>query len=151
MAQLSTSFPTNVQLLHRNVSSMDVTLYETGINVDLLFNSYRINERQPSGELIFQTTIPVENTPDQLGVVEVELAGGGVLPTGIYELRVNAPELDAENTYWQLRNVLVVVGDTNLVVKEMMGEVNVWATDLATGQPAAGRNLTLYKLSLIHI
>ena len=145
VAQLSTSFPTNVQLLHRNVSSMDVTLYETGINVDLLFNSYRINERQPSGELIFQTTIPVENTPDQLGVVEVELAGGGVLPTGIYELRVNAPELDAENTYWQLRNVLVVVGDTNLVVKEMMGEVNVWATDLATGQPAAGRNLTLYK------
>ena len=147
VAQLSTSFPTNVQVLHRNVSTLEVSLYETGVDVDLLFNSYRINEREPNGEPIFQTTIPVENTPDELGVVEVELAGGGVLPTGVYELRVNAPELDPENTWWQIRNTLLMVADTNLVVKEMFGEVNVWATDLATGQPAGGRNLTLYMRS----
>ena len=145
VAQLSTSFPTNVQLLHRSVSSLDVTLHETGIDTDLLFNSYTINERAPQGEPIFQTTIPVENTSDELGVVTVDLADGGVLPTGIYELRVSAPEVNPDTAYYQLRNVLLIVGDTNLVIKEMFGEVNVWATDLATGQPAAGRNLTLYK------
>jgi len=145
VAQLSTSFPTNVQVLHRNVTSLDVSLYELGVDTDLLFNSYTINEHQPEGEPIFQTAIPVENVPDELNVATVELADGGVLPTGIYELRVNAPEVNADTAYWQVRNVLLVVGDTNLVIKEMFGEVNVWATDLATGQPAAGRNLTLYK------
>ena len=144
VAQLSTSFPTNVQLLHRNVTSLDVSLYDVGVDAGLLFNTYTINERAPRGEPIFQTTIPVENVPDELGVVTVELADGGVLPTGIYELRVTAPEVDPDTAYWQLRNVLLIVGDTNLVVKEMFGEVNVWATDLATGQPVAGRNLTLY-------
>ena len=145
VAQLSTSFPTTVQVLHRNVTSLDVSLYDAGVDTSLLFNAYQINERQPEGEPIFQTTLPVENVPDELGVVDVALAGGGVVPTGIYELRVNAPEVDPDTAFWQVRNVLLIVGDTNLVIKEMFGEVNVWATDLATGQPASGRDLTLYK------
>ncbi len=147
VAQLSTSFPTTVQVLHRNVSEVSVALYEAGVNTDLLFNSYQVNEHVPGDEPIFQATIPVENVPDALDVIDVPLADGGVLPTGVYELRVNAPEVDADSSYWQVRNVLLVVADTNLVVKEMFGEVNVWATDLASGQPVAGRALTLYKRS----
>ena len=145
VAQISTSFPTTVQILHRNVGSLDVALYDAGVDAELIFNTYRINERQPTGEPLFQTTIPVENTPDALDVVTVDLADGGVLPTGIYELRVTAPEVDPDTAYWQNRNVLLLVADTNLVVKEMFGEVNVWATDLATGEPVSGRNITLYQ------
>ena len=145
VAQLSTSFPTTVQVLHRNVTEVTVSLYELGANTDLIFNSYQINEHVPAGEPVFQTTIPVENVPGELGVIDVPLADGGVLPTGVYELRVNAPEVDADSSYWQVRNVVLVVADTNIVVKEMFGEVNVWVTDLASGQPVAGRELTLYK------
>ena len=145
VAQLSNSFPSNVQIIHRNVTELNVSLYEASVDAGLLFNIYQINERVPTGEPIFQTTIPVENVPDEIGVVSVELASGGVLPNGLYELRVSAPQVDPETSYWQNRNVLLVVADTNLVIKEMFGEVNVWATDLATGEPVAGRSLTVYK------
>ena len=144
-AQLSTSFPTDVQILHRNVSELNVSLYEAQADSEIIFNPYRMNEREPGGEPIFQTTIPVNPTSDTLGVETVELANGGTLPTGIYELRVSAPELADDTNWWQNRNVLLVVADTNLVVKEMFGEVNAWATDLATGEPVGGLNLTLYR------
>ncbi|MBP6016229.1 MAG: Ig-like domain-containing protein [Candidatus Promineofilum sp.] len=144
-AQLSTSFPTNIQVMHRKVSELNVALYEAGVNSDIVFNAYQLNERPPSGDPIFETTIPVDPSGDELGVETVELAGGGVLPTGIYELRVNAPELDADSAWWQNRNVLLIVADTNLVVKEMFGETHAWATDLATGEPLSGLNLTLYR------
>ena len=81
---------------------------------------------------------PVVDYDTQL-VETTSLAGGGVLPTGVYELRLNAPEVDSDSSWWQNRNVLLVVADTNLVVKEMFGEVNVWATNLATGEPTAGQ------------
>lgn len=144
IAQVSTSFPTDVQVLYRNVSQLDIAMFDTGLDVDLLFNPYQMNEVPASGEPIFQTTIPVDAPRDELGVVTVPLAEGGTLPTGIYRLEVRAPEVNADDSWWQNRNVLLVVADTNLVIKEMFGEVNVWATDLTTGQPAAGRNLTLY-------
>lgn len=144
-AQLSTSFPSNVQVMHRNVSELNVALYEVGVNSSTIFDTYRLNERTPSGDPIFETTIPVDPSGDELGVETVELAGGGVLPTGIYELRVTAPELDDDTAWWQNRNVLLIVADVNLVVKEMFGETHVWATDLATGEPLSGLDLTLYR------
>ncbi len=144
-AQLSTSFPTDVQILHRSVSELNVSLYELDANSDIVFNPYRMNEREPSGEPIFQTTIPVDAASEELGVETVQLAAGGVLPTGVYELRVSAPEVESDTNWWQNRNVLLVVADTNMVVKEMFGEVNVWATDLASGEPVSGLDLTLYR------
>ena len=146
-AQLSTSFPSDVEIMHRNVSELTVSLYELETNSDIVFNPYRMNEREPSGDPIFQTSIPVSSAGDALGVETVQLAAGGSLPTGVYELRVTAPELEADQNWWQNRNVLLVVGDTNMVVKEMFGEVNVWATDLATGEPVSGLDLTLYRRS----
>ena len=144
-AQLSTSFPSDVQIMHRGVSALDVSLYEVEVYSEIINNPYRMNERQPGGEPLFHTTISTDPTSDELGLTTVELAGGGVLPTGIYELRVTAPEVTDDSMWWQNRNVLLVVADTNLVVKEMFGEVNVWATNLATGAPAAGLDLTLYR------
>ena len=148
-AQLSTSFPSNVQIMHRNVSELNVALYEVDIKLDTIFNPYQLNERLPGGDPVFQTTIPVGPTGDELGVETVELAGGGVLPTGVYELRVTAPELDSDSAWWQNRNVLLIVADTNLVVKEMFGETHVWATDLATGEPVSGLSLMLKRRGVL--
>lgn len=147
IAQVSRVFPSDVQILHRRVSQLDVALYEVGVDPDLIFNAYRMNEREPSGEPLFQTSIPVDPTSEELGVATVELAGGEALPTGVYELRVVAPEVESDSAWWQNRNVLLIVADTNLVIKEMFGEVNVWATDLATGEPVGGLDLTLYRRS----
>lgn len=145
LAQLSTSFPTDVQIMHRGVSELNVALYEVAPTDDLVFNPYRMNERQPSGEPIFETTIPVNETNSLLDVVTAQLAGGGTLPPGIYELRVTAPGLSSEERWWQNRNVVLIVADTNIVVKEMFNEVHAWATDLETGQPVSGLNLTLHR------
>ncbi|MBP9501097.1 MAG: Ig-like domain-containing protein [Candidatus Promineofilum sp.] len=145
-AQLSTSFPTNVQIMYRNVSRLDVSLYETGVVPSYITNPYLLMEPHSPGALVFETSIPVEMS-GALGIQTVELAGGGALPTGLYELRVNTPELDDDSRWWQNRVVLLVVADTNLVIKEMFGEVNVWATDLATGEPVSGLNLALYHRS----
>lgn len=145
VAQLSTSFSSDVQVLHRNVSEVTVELYDIGVDPELIFNGYLMNEQAPEGEPIFQTTITPTGPTDELGVTPVQLAAGGVLPTGIYQLRASSPELSADSTWWQNRAVLLVVADTNLVVKEMFGEVNVWATDLATGDPVSGLDLTLYR------
>ncbi|HRN67865.1 MAG TPA: Ig-like domain-containing protein [Promineifilum sp.] len=144
-AQLSTSFPTDVAIMYRSVSALDVSLYPVEAGSELVFNPYRMNERQPDGEPLFRSTIPTEVVGDEFGVMSVSLAYGGVLPTGIYELRVTAPEVGDDANWWQNRNVMLIVADTNLVVKEMFGEVNIWATNLATGQPTAGLNLTLYR------
>jgi alpha-2-macroglobulin len=144
-AQLSTSFPSDVQVIYRNISEMEVSLYRIGVDVNLLMNTYLMQENPATGEPIFTTTIPSTVAEDELGVVTVQLADGGTLPTGLYRLEVSAPEVRSEDSWWQNSKVLLIVADTNLVMKEMFGEVNVWATDLATGQPAAGRNITLYQ------
>ncbi|MCB0000865.1 MAG: hypothetical protein KDE56_34110, partial [Anaerolineales bacterium] len=81
---------------------------------------------------------------DVVDLLPFSLADGGTLPTGVYLLTVDAPETTEEVRYWQNQRQLLVVADTNIVVKEMFGEVHVWATDLRTGDPAAGRSLTLY-------
>jgi alpha-2-macroglobulin len=144
-AQLSTSFPSDVQITYRNVSELKVNLYDVGVDVNLLTNTYLMQENAADGDPIFTTTIPVTLPEDELGVMTVRLADGGTLPTGVYRLEVEAPEVRSEDKWWQNQKVLLIVADTNLVVKEMFGEVNVWATDLATGQPAPGRNITVYN------
>lgn len=144
-AQLSTSFPTDVEVIHRNVSMLDVALYEVPVDSEIIFDPYQMNDQMPTGEPIFRTSIPVDINSDSLGVETIQLANGGTLPPGIYELRVNAPELDTDGNWWQNRKVLLVVADTNLVVKEMFGEVNAWATNLETGEPVSGLALALYR------
>ena len=42
---------------------------------------------------------------------------------------------------WQYPRNLLIVADTNLVVKETFNHVHVWATDLESGEPSAGLNI----------
>jgi uncharacterized protein YfaS (alpha-2-macroglobulin family) len=142
ISQLSTSHPTDVDVIHRNVSSFDAQLYDAALPIQPLLQPFM--EFEPAGEPLRSWSIPLESAQDVAGVQTLSLANGDVLPAGVYFLELDAPEIDQDQRFWQNLSNLIVVADTNLVVKEMFGAVHVWATDLATGQPAAGRNLTLY-------
>ncbi len=144
VSQLSTNRPTNVNVIHRNISRIDAELYDVGAPVARLV-SERVQGSAQLGPLVRNWSLPVASPPETADVYELQLADGDVLPTGVYYLRVSAPESDEEHTYWQNQESLLVVADTNLVVKENFESVHVWATDMATGQPAAGRNITVYN------
>jgi alpha-2-macroglobulin len=144
IAQFSTSYPTEVDIVHRNVSQIDVELYDLGVPVAQMAQPY-LYDFDPGGQPTRSWSIPVDLEQDAAGVYTLALANGDVLPVGVYFLSLNAPEVSADDRYWQNQKALLVVADTNLVVKEMIGTVHVWATDLATGQPAAGRNLTVFN------
>jgi hypothetical protein len=148
VAQVSTTFATTVEVIHRNVSEFTVDLYDQPLDTDLLFNIYEISQTPPVGEPIRSFTLNPSASQNEAGVAPIDLADGGTLPAGLYRLRITSPDIDAEDAqFWQNQNVILIVGDTNLVVKEMFGEVHVWATDLETGQPAPGRNIVLYTRS----
>ncbi|RME42383.1 MAG: alpha-2-macroglobulin, partial [Caldilineae bacterium] len=65
---------------------------------------------------------------------------GGTLEPGLYLLEVESP--DVPKDYRPQRHVLVV-SSLNLTLKAGAKEALVWATDLASGKPVAGLNLTL--------
>ncbi len=143
ISQLSTNRPSNVGILHRNISRIDAQLFDAGLPTDQLVSIY-LHDYVPPGPAVRTWSLPLETTPETADLYDLALADGDALPTGVYYLRVNAPESIEEHTYWQNQENMLIVADTNLVVKENFERIHVWATDLASGQPAAGRNLTFY-------
>ncbi|MCO5198691.1 MAG: Ig-like domain-containing protein [Anaerolineae bacterium] len=148
VSQLSTSFPSIVDVVYRRVSGFDVSLYDFdgAIPANLLGQPYQVNDpdvapTDPIGEWSYS----VSSIEDELGSQSIELAtDGGVLPTGVYLLDIDAPELGENAYYWQYPRNLLIVADTNLVVKETFNHVHVWATDLESGEPSAGLNIAFY-------
>ena len=148
ISQLSSSFATNVGIIHVNAPQLDVALYDIGLPLNFINNPYELNDYAPGTAPLRTWSIPLENAlePDQAGLYNLPLADGNALPNGLYFLSLNTPnDTDPNLRFWQNRRHLLIVADTNLVVKEMFDAVHVWATDLATGQPVAGRNLTFYN------
>lgn len=147
IAQLSDDFPTTITLLERNVSSLSVALYDVGLPLDLLAEPPLVTDFTPGGSPLRTWNFEPATPLDTVGEIEINAAGdAGTLPTGVYLLQVNAPDVAAESRWWQNQSVLLVVGGTNLVVKETFDGVHVWATDLASGSPVAGQSLALYDL-----
>ena len=68
--------------------------------------------------------------------------GGGRLAPGLYFLDTSSPQLADRNYYG--RKHLMVVSETNLTLKSGQRDALVWATDLASGQPAPGLNVDFY-------
>ncbi len=150
LSQISTSFPSDVQVLHRNVSELTVNLYDLDLPVDLLISPYNSDEVPlPPPERTW--TLPLDTPADEVGSTTISLADGDALSPGVYFLTVRAPEVDTDARYWQNQRVTLVVGDTNLVVKEMPDEVHVWVTDIETGEPSGGNNITLYSRAGVEI
>ncbi len=144
LSQISTSFPSDVEVVHRNVSELEIALYDLGLPLEQLGQMYA-SDQIALPQPLRTWTVPVDTPYEEIGVTPVSLADGGVLPVGVYYLTVSAPEIVGDTQYWQNQRHTLVVADTNLVVKEMPEEVHVWATDLENGQPVGGLNLTLYS------
>ncbi|MEW5988505.1 MAG: Ig-like domain-containing protein, partial [Chloroflexota bacterium] len=148
-SQLSDSHPSDVTLIYRNVSQMDVNLYDLGLPINLLIDNYQIYDpasfTPPDGSLLRSWTIPSAGEQDVAYTTTLNLADGGPLPLGVYFVEVAAPEISQDMRWWQNQRGLIIVADTNLVVKEMFGAVYVWATNLTSGQPVTGLDLTLYN------
>ena len=143
ISQLSTNRPSNVGLIHRNISRIDAQLFDAGLPTDRLVSA-RLHDYAPPGPALRTWSLPLETPPETADLFDLSLADGDALPTGVYYLRVSAPESIEEHTYWQNQENILIVADTNLVVKENFERIHVWATDLASGQPAGGRNITFY-------
>lgn len=142
---LSTSFPTQVDIIHNNVATIDVQLYNLGLPLNLLNNPWDVRDYSPAGEPLRTWELPITTPRNEVGVTTLPLADGSVLPTGIYLIRLLADELPEDSYWWQNQQNILIIADTNVVVKEMFGDVYVWTTDIGSGQPAASRNLTLYN------
>ncbi|HET6445868.1 MAG TPA: Ig-like domain-containing protein [candidate division Zixibacteria bacterium] len=142
-SQLSTSYPSDVELIHRNLSSYRAELRQARLPGNLL-RSPREDDPVYESSPIRSWSENLEASQDETGVHTLSLADGGVLPTGVYYLTLRSPEVTSENSWWQNHDNVLIVADTNITVKEMFGRVYVWATEMATGQPAPGRNLIMY-------
>ncbi len=145
IAQLSASFTTQVDIINRNVTRLDVTLYDLGLPVALINDPYNVQDYRPAAAPLRSWSLTPETARGAVGVTSLPLADDGALPTGVYLLSVSTPETTQDQLYWQNQRALLIVGDTNIVVKEMFGATHVWVTDIASGQPAAGRELVLYN------
>ena len=144
VSQVSTSYPSDVGVIYRNVSRIDAGLYDLGLPINLLVEPYSIYNYEPDVPALNTWSESVSAPLDQADVYNLSLANGGALPTGVYLVTVAAPETNTDQQYWQNQKVLLIVADTNLVVKQTFEAVYVWATDLDSGQPAGGLSLTLY-------
>jgi uncharacterized protein YfaS (alpha-2-macroglobulin family) len=145
VSQLSTSFVSQVEIIHRNVSELNVALYEVGLPLNLINDPFSLNEYRPATEPLRSWSLPIDTPAEEADVLPLSLVDDGTLATGVYLLTVNAPETNEDDRFWQNQRNLLIVADTNIVVKEMFGTVHVWVTDLSSGQPASGRNLILYN------
>jgi uncharacterized protein YfaS (alpha-2-macroglobulin family) len=123
--------------MNRNVSRLDVTLHELGLPLNLLATPYELYNYQPAADPLRTWTIEPNTPAGEVGLQTVALADGQALPTGVYLLRVNAPQVSEDDRFWQNQQSLLLVVDHNIVVKEMFGEVHAWVTTLADGQPVA--------------
>ena len=64
------------------------------------------------------------------------------LPTGIYYFNLRSP--DIEEKYSQPHPFLVVISSLNLTIKRSAHDVFLWAVDLRSEIPAAGKQVTFY-------
>ena len=144
ISQLSTSFPSNVGIMQRNISRLDITLHELGLPMSLLGAPYEVHDYQPAADPIRTWDISVELPENELSTQTLPLADGQALPTGVYLLQATAPEMEEFSRFWQVQKTLLIMADHNIVVKEMFGEIHAWVTTLNDGQPVAGSNLRLF-------
>jgi alpha-2-macroglobulin len=145
VSQLSASFPSNVGIMNRNVSQLNITLHELGLPMNLLATPYEVYQYQPAATPLRTWNIDTNNPEGEVVLQNLPLADGQTLPTGVYLLQVSAPEVDRDDRFWQNQQVLLVIAGHNIVVKEMFGEVHAWVTTLADGQPAGGSSLRLFN------
>ena len=138
---LSHSFSSDIGLFYRNVSELNVVLYDAGLPVELAQGFY-YGAAEGSTELMSWTIDTSETAENENGVSFVSLNNNEPLPNGVYYVSLTTPEFEAQA--YGGTDTYLVVADTNLVVKESVDGVYVWATDISSGRPVTATVLALY-------
>ena len=141
---------TVVYARYRNVSQLNFDLYQVPLNEFAYLigpNSYsRWDTAVPVNSAPVRSwTVPVDKPLNEAGLIRipVESDTGGVLPTGIYLLRVSSPE-QSQNDFGGTTRHLLVVSDNNITLKAGDKEGLAWATNLQSGQETPNVPISIY-------
>ncbi|HUM68824.1 MAG TPA: Ig-like domain-containing protein, partial [Chloroflexota bacterium] len=145
VGHLSRSFPSAVDLIYRNISQAQLDIYDAGLPFGILFDSYNnLPVYMPGTEPLRSWTFTNTAVLNEATIQNIALANGGVLPNGVYFVEAQSPEIP-EPERWQKQRAVFIVADTSLMVKQTYDALYIWATDIATGLPVAGRTITVYN------
>ncbi|OQY18689.1 MAG: hypothetical protein B6I34_10385 [Anaerolineaceae bacterium 4572_32.1] len=138
---------TQAYVAHRNVSEVTFNLYTLSQSDFVRLNGYQSwkawDDFWPDDtELVRQWTLPLDAPTNQSGVTGTPVATleGGELEPGFYVLIASSP--DVSMLRWPRQ--ILAVSRANLTLKRTRTESLVWATDLLTGQPISGMEISLY-------
>lgn len=128
-----------------NVTQLDVALYRLPVEQFMLFNGYgdwEAWERYKPAEstLVRRWSEPINAPRNEYQLVRLALtdAQGQELPPGLYYVQMQAPEVLQRDPKRPLQRYMFIKSRLNLTLMQSRYETLVWATDLATGQPAGG-------------
>jgi len=140
---LNASQPALAQVGFRNITKLDFQL--SRLSVDDFYgltgqNAYQARQTFTPGpnQLMRTWSVNVSAKQNELASAVVPLTENrAALPTGVYFLTMDAPELkNVKNTYFQPVRQILVVSNYQVTMKQALNETLVWATDLTTGAPA---------------
>ncbi len=128
-----------------NVAQLDVALYRLPVEQFMLFNGYSDWEaweryKPEESTLIRRWSQPVNAPRNEYRLVRLALtdAQGQELPPGLYYVQMQAPEVLRRDPKRAPQRYMFIKSRLNLTLMQSRYETLVWATDLATGQPAGG-------------
>ncbi len=143
---------TELFVLHRNISRMTLTLAELDLRTFGQLSgpsSYeRLDSFRPTPEqTVRQWTVATPAELNEAAYVRVPVVSeqGGSLDPGFYLLIIDAPEID-----YSIKHFMLVV-NANLTYKQSFDESLVWLTDLESGQPIPGADVTFYNPTMSEV
>ncbi len=139
----ATITPTLQVIAYRNVDRVRLRLYrleaEQFVRLATDWKAWYEYEGE-TAKLAREWVVDVEAPPNEIGLVKVFLSPGEErLEPGFYFLVADTPERRVEPS-----RRLIVASPYNLLLKRSPANVLVWATDVATGRPAAGLQVAVY-------
>ncbi len=136
--------PTRLFAAYRNVSKLDFELASLTLQDFYRLtggpSSYEVFRTftPPAPQVIRKWSVKSQAALNEGYMYDVKLGEGGALEPGIYLLTLSAPEPAAtDKNYTPARHILIVT-DLHVALKLGEREALAWATDLNSGQPAAG-------------
>ncbi|CAG0936630.1 Alpha-2-macroglobulin [Thermoflexales bacterium] len=141
---------TVIYVRYRNVSQLNFDLYQVPQNEFAYLigpNSYsRWDIPVPVGSPPVRSwSVPVDKPLNTAGLIRIPMESdtGGVLPTGIYLIRVTSPE-QSQNDFGGTTRHLLVVADNNITLKAADKEGLAWVTHLQSGQETPNVPIHIY-------
>lgn len=141
-----TARPVEVRITRTNISALDLALYR--LDEATLVRTMNFSagdwrdftpERYNQGRLR-SWRVSLKDTPDRsvTSTVPIAIDDGQPLLPGAYYLPIRTPE-------GPRADVVILVSDVTLILKQSATQVLVWATSATTGLPLANIPLTLFK------